>query len=281
MVHTLVILYDHYEFSLLSLLSENLQVHKVCPSISRITTMAELRQLEFVTSPRGTPQILLGGFMYSKSTTRQTAQPDRHNQTDSTARQTQPDRQHSQTDSTTRQTAQHWRCVNKTCKGKCTSRSPKQHRCTRCTTTMCQQKIPLIYRHYPPLACCMSSALYRHRRKTIPVLPQTRAEVDLEDDWTRTTDDERFLLLSKGEENKILAFSTDQQLRALQAAETVYMDGTFSSCPALWDDYIQETVQAAQEPRARKTSARTCTSSHASGLRNCRHPSYSRRVSQC
>ena len=114
-----------------------------------------------------------------------------------------------------------------------TSRSPKQHRCTRCTTTMCQQKIPLIYRHYPPLACCMSSALHRHRRKTIPVLPQTRAEVDLEDDWTRTTDDERFLLFSKGEENKILAFSTDQQLRALQAAETVYMDGTFSSCPAL------------------------------------------------
>ena len=97
MVHTLVILYDHYEFSLLS---ENLQVHKVCPSISRITTMAELRQLEFVTSPRGTPQILLDGFLYSKSTTRQTAQPDRHNQTDSTARQTQPDRQHNQTDST-------------------------------------------------------------------------------------------------------------------------------------------------------------------------------------
>ena len=55
------------------------------------------------------------------STTRQTAQPDRqHSQTDTT-RQTQPDRQHSQTDSTTRQTAQHWRCVNKTCKGKCTT----------------------------------------------------------------------------------------------------------------------------------------------------------------
>ena len=91
--------------------------------------------------------------------------------------------------------------------------------------------------HLPtlPSFSSMSSALYRHRRKTIPVLPQTRAEVDLEDDWTRTTDDERFLLFSDGEENKILAFSTDQQLRDLRAAETVYMDGTFSSCPALWD----------------------------------------------
>ena len=63
------------------------------------------------------------------------------------------------------------------------------------------------------------------------------------------------------------------------------MDGTFSSCPVLWDqiyilhipacvciatrssdDYIQETVQAAQEPRARETSPRICTSSNANGL---------------
>ena len=100
-------LFDHYEFSLLSLLSENLQVHKVCPSISRITTIAELlRQLEFVTSSRGTPQILLDRFLYSKTTTRRTAQPDR---------------QHNQTDSTARQTAQHWRYVNKTCPGKYTT----------------------------------------------------------------------------------------------------------------------------------------------------------------
>ena len=99
-------LFDHYEFSLLSLLSENLQgqVHKVYPSISRITTMAELRQFECVTSSRGTPKILLDGFLYSKTTTRHTAQPDRqHNQTDSTARQTaQPDRQHSTGDASTR-----------------------------------------------------------------------------------------------------------------------------------------------------------------------------------
>ncbi|XP_071100514.1 uncharacterized protein [Haliotis cracherodii] len=34
----------------------------------------------------------------------------------------------------------------------------------------------------------MSSALYRHRQKTIPVLPQTRSEVDLQDSWTQTAD---------------------------------------------------------------------------------------------
>ena len=168
--------------------------------------MAELRQLEFVTSSRGTPQILLDGFLYSKSTTRRTAQ--------------------------------HWRCVNKTCKGKCTTvgdvlRNVSDHthpqedvnhvrflsatkgreETTQMHTIYDYQVSPEDPTHLPtlPSFSSMISALYRHRRKTIPVLPQTRAEVDLEDDWTRTTDDEHFLLVSDGEENKILAFSTDWQ----------------------------------------------------------------------
>ncbi|XP_071109021.1 uncharacterized protein [Haliotis cracherodii] len=81
----------------------------------------------------------------------------------------------------------------------------------------------------------MSSALYRHRRKNIPALPQTRAEVQLEGDWTETTDSRPFLLFTDGDANKIVVFSTHDQLQALQSADTVYMDGTFTSCLDLWN----------------------------------------------
>ncbi|XP_041369639.1 uncharacterized protein LOC121383615 [Gigantopelta aegis] len=81
----------------------------------------------------------------------------------------------------------------------------------------------------------MSSALYRHRRKQIPALPLTRSDVDLNGVWTETADGRPFLLTAGGDADKILIFFTDQQLRALQSADTIYMDGTFSSCPDLWD----------------------------------------------
>ena len=160
-----------------------------------------------LTSSRGTPQILLDGFLYSKSTPRRTAQ--------------------------------HWRCVNKTYKGKCTTvgdilRNVSDHthpqedvnrvrflsamhtkareETTQMHTMYDQQVSTEDLTHLPTLPSfrSMSSALYMHSRKTIPLLPQNRAEVDFEDDFTRTTDDERFLLFSDGEENKTIAFSTDR-----------------------------------------------------------------------
>ncbi|XP_046368730.2 uncharacterized protein LOC124143716 [Haliotis rufescens] len=81
----------------------------------------------------------------------------------------------------------------------------------------------------------MSSALYRYRRKDIPALPQTRAEVQLEGNWTETTDSRPFLLFTDCDANKIVVFSTHDQLQALQSADTVYMDGTFTSCPDPWN----------------------------------------------
>ncbi|XP_046544041.1 uncharacterized protein LOC124254199 [Haliotis rubra] len=77
----------------------------------------------------------------------------------------------------------------------------------------------------------MSSAMYRHRQKTIPVLPQTRSEVNLQDSWTQTADGRPFLLFSDGDDDKILAFGTMDSLQALQSSEIIYMDGTFTACP--------------------------------------------------
>ncbi|XP_071105145.1 uncharacterized protein [Haliotis cracherodii] len=77
--------------------------------------------------------------------------------------------------------------------------------------------------------------MYRHRIHTIPKLPKTRAEVDIAAPWRETHDGERFLLFADSEEDKMLVFATDDQLRVLQSASIVYMDGTFSACPDLWN----------------------------------------------
>ncbi|XP_046546596.1 uncharacterized protein LOC124256665 [Haliotis rubra] len=81
-----------------------------------------------------------------------------------------------------------------------------------------------------------SSALYRHRRHTIPALPQTRGDVELDGKWTETADGQPYLLFADGEyDEKMLVFSSMDQLTVLQSADNLYMDSTFSSCPSLWN----------------------------------------------
>ncbi|XP_071111501.1 uncharacterized protein [Haliotis cracherodii] len=71
-----------------------------------------------------------------------------------------------------------------------------------------------------------------------PKLPKTRAEVDTAAPWRETM----MVLFADGEEDKMLVFATDDQLRVLQSASIVYMDGTFSACPDLWNQlYILHT----------------------------------------
>ncbi|XP_067660451.1 uncharacterized protein [Haliotis asinina] len=81
----------------------------------------------------------------------------------------------------------------------------------------------------------LKSSLYRHRRTTIHVLPQTRADAHLEGQFTTARDGRRFLLCEDGQEDKIIIFPTDEQMRCLAEADTLYMDGTFSCCPHLWN----------------------------------------------
>ncbi|XP_046325838.1 uncharacterized protein LOC124110496 [Haliotis rufescens] len=127
-----------------------------------------LRLVEYVTSARGTQRVIFEGYLFNKNATRQTAQ--------------------------------HWRCVIKSCSGKCTTvgdfvRNVSEHnrpsensnrvrfvsnmrKRAREETTPIQQ----LYNQQIaeedddqaqalPAFPSMSSALYRHRRKTMPVLP--------------------------------------------------------------------------------------------------------------
>jgi hypothetical protein len=79
------------------------------------------------------------------------------------------------------------------------------------------------------------STLYRARRKQTPPLPKKIADIRLEDKWTETEVGDRFLLLDDTFQNKrTIAFATTQDLQDLAAADTIFCDGTFYTCPKLF-----------------------------------------------
>ena len=93
-----------------------------------------------------------------------------------------------------------------------------------------------------PTFSAVKSALYRQRRKLIPALPSTRAEVTFEGEWARTASGKSFLLAEDGGEEKIVIFSSEDDLRRLAEAECLYVDGTFHICPSIF--YQVFTVHA-------------------------------------
>ena len=74
------------------------------------------------------------------------------------------------------------------------------------------------------------SSMYRKRRQEQPPLPRTREEVDIPD-RLRQLDGENLLLVDDGDMEKILIFSTRQNLNLLAEADTLYGDGTFYAEP--------------------------------------------------
>ena len=85
----------------------------------------------------------------------------------------------------------------------------------------------------PPLEQIKSS-LYAHRRMRLPPLPSSRANICLEGEWTKTASGDDFLIADDGDDDKVLIFATDDNIRQLCRADTVYGDGTFQTCPRLF-----------------------------------------------
>ena len=89
--------------------------------------------------------------------------------------------------------------------------------------------------------------LYQERRKRLPPMPLTREEVKFEGEWTQTFSGERFLLTENGERDKIIIFSTTENLNSLASADDVFVDGTFHTCSQLF--YQIFTIQATRYDR--------------------------------
>ena len=93
-----------------------------------------------------------------------------------------------------------------------------------------------------PTFTSVKSALYRQRHKRLPSMPQLRCDVQFSGEWAETSNGNPFFLADSGEENKIVIFATEKNLQMLSEADTIFMDGTFHTCPQLF--YQNFTVHA-------------------------------------
>ena len=78
----------------------------------------------------------------------------------------------------------------------------------------------------------LKSNLYREKRKRLPPMPQTRAEVTLAGDWIGPIHLE--VILAEGADDEIILLGTQSNLPHLAEADCLYMDGTFQTCPRLY-----------------------------------------------
>ncbi|CAF1539602.1 unnamed protein product, partial [Rotaria sordida] len=78
------------------------------------------------------------------------------------------------------------------------------------------------------------SNMSKARRKNTPVIPSTIV-FDIPELYQQTLSSKRFLLIdlfTKRGKDRILVFSSDQQLELLFKSDTIFMDGTFDTTPA-------------------------------------------------
>ena len=70
--------------------------------------------------------------------------------------------------------------------------------------------------------------MHRARQQVMPPVPTARIDINLEGEWKETTTGQNFLL---HQDEDILMFATDSNLRQLATTRTIFMDGTFKSTP--------------------------------------------------
>lgn len=87
----------------------------------------------------------------------------------------------------------------------------------------------------------VKSSLYRSRQKMLPPVPTTRPEIQLEMKFRQTTSGEPFLQAENGDINKILIFSTLENIHHLCNADRIYCDGTFYTAPHVFDSILADS----------------------------------------
>ncbi|CAF4689044.1 unnamed protein product, partial [Rotaria socialis] len=87
-----------------------------------------------------------------------------------------------------------------------------------------------------PSECEMNSGINKARRAITPIIPTTQL-FDIPESYSKTLNKNEFLITDKmiTRRQRILLFSTSEQLKMLFATETIFMDGTFSTCPKMFD----------------------------------------------
>ncbi|CAM4973970.1 unnamed protein product [Rotaria socialis] len=92
------------------------------------------------------------------------------------------------------------------------------------------------------------SAINKARRAVTPIIPTTQL-FDIPGPFARTLRDNTFLTIDKliTRRQMMILFASDEQLKMLFSAETILMDGTFSSCPKIFDQvYTKHSIKYEQ-----------------------------------
>ena len=65
-------------------------------------------------------------------------------------------------------------------------------------------------------------------------MPESKADVHFDGEWTKTASGEDFLMAEDGQgEDRLIMFATEVNIKLLCEAKTIYVDGTFQTCPSL------------------------------------------------
>jgi hypothetical protein len=91
-------------------------------------------------------------------------------------------------------------------------------------------------RRYPEFSS-VQSALKRKRLSLKPETPQTIDDVDIVGEWTTTSAGRPFLSHIDNEWG-VCVFSTDKNYHRLLRCDTVFIDGTFNSCPPSYEQFV-------------------------------------------
>ena len=78
----------------------------------------------------------------------------------------------------------------------------------------------------------LRTVLQRQRSSALPKLPKCKEDIVLEGEWCMTSDGEHFVLPS--DNNDMIIFTTQANLAFLSQCKTLYVDGTFKTCPTLY-----------------------------------------------
>lgn len=88
-----------------------------------------------------------------------------------------------------------------------------------------------------PEFATVRTRMQRVRRSLMPIIPTDVDDVDIRDDWARTWKGDRFLLFQDNNWG-IAVFATRANLRKLQQCDTIYIDGTFKTCPRPYYQFV-------------------------------------------
>ena len=82
----------------------------------------------------------------------------------------------------------------------------------------------------------VDTILKRERASKLPKLPKTQSEVRIEGEWACDVNGNRFLLQNPNPD--MIVFASDSSLKRLSTCKTIYMDGTFKTCPGLYAQFF-------------------------------------------